>query len=219
MTSSEEALNHLCLKKNKVSAHFLISKQGKIYNLVDLRKRAWHAGKAFWKNELDINSQSIGIEIDNSGELLKNEKYTSLQISALKKLLDFLIKSYKINKENILGHSDVSPYRKIDPGRKFPWSILDKLFSNNSLIKSKKKKFLKKDILIKKNLLKKTKKNALLILSIIGYDVTPAKKSKIQYSKLIRVYQLHYRNDEVTGKLDQNTYELLLNQYKEILTI
>ena len=124
--SSKAAINHLCNKKTKVSSHFFINKSGTIYYLVDLKYRAWHAGESCWKNIKDINSKSIGIEIDNSGHHLKFEEYTLKQISSLTKLLIYLKNRYKIKPENILGHSDISPYRKIDPGEKFPWKKLEK---------------------------------------------------------------------------------------------
>ena len=75
MKSDIEAINHLCDKNNKVSAHFVVSKSGTIYNLVDMNFRAWHAGLSSWKKEKDINSYSIGIELDNSGHHLKFENY------------------------------------------------------------------------------------------------------------------------------------------------
>ena len=93
---------------------------------MDENYRAWHAGKSNWKKIRDLNSYSIGIELENSGHLLNFEKYSGQQISALIKLLKYLKKTYNISKLNILGHSDISPLRKIDPGQKFPWIKLEK---------------------------------------------------------------------------------------------
>lgn len=124
MRTDVEAINYLCDKNNQVSSHFLINRIGKIFNLVNVNYRAWHAGKSYWKKERDINSNSIGIEIDNSGYNLDFENYNSLQFKAIVKLLIFLKKKYKIKSHNILAHSDISPYRKIDPGEKFPWNEL-----------------------------------------------------------------------------------------------
>ena len=120
------AIKHLIDKKNEVSSHFLINKKGKIFSLVDIKKRACHAGQAFWKGDRDINSNSIGIELDNTGHYINFERYTKNQIDSLIKLLNFLKKKYKIDNINFLGHSDISPYRKNDPGEKFPWKKLSK---------------------------------------------------------------------------------------------
>ena len=92
MRTDVEAINYLCDKNNQVSSHFLINRIGKIFNLVNVNYRAWHAGKSYWKKERDINSNSIGIEIDNSGYNLDFENYNSLQFKAIVKLLIFLKK-------------------------------------------------------------------------------------------------------------------------------
>ena len=122
-----DALNLLTSKERKVSCHYLIDKSGDIFNLVDLDKRAWHAGESMWGNYDDINSRSVGIEIVNSGEIIK-ENYTSKQLVSLSHLLIKLLKEYNI--ENVLGHSDIAPTRKIDPGVHFPWQ---KIYKNLGL--------------------------------------------------------------------------------------
>ena len=122
-----DALNLLTSEDRKVSSHYLIDKSGDIFNLVDLDKRAWHAGESMWDNYDDINSRSIGIEIVNSGEVI-TEDYTTKQINSLSVLLKGLLKDYNI--ENILGHSDIAPTRKIDPGVHFPWQ---KIYQNLGL--------------------------------------------------------------------------------------
>jgi N-acetylmuramoyl-L-alanine amidase len=122
-----DALNLLTSKEKKVSCHYLIDKSGDIFNLVDLDKRAWHAGESMWGNYDDINSRSVGIEIVNSGEIIK-ENYTSKQLVSLSHLLIKLLKEYNI--ENVLGHSDIAPTRKIDPGVHFPWQ---KIYKNLGL--------------------------------------------------------------------------------------
>ena len=118
-----EAINLLTEEKRKVSSHYLIDTNGKIYNLVSDSKRAWHAGVSSWQGQDDINSRSLGIEIVNEGEK-KASYYPDLQISALIELIKNLIKKHKIHSYNILGHSDIAPLRKIDPGKYFPWKIL-----------------------------------------------------------------------------------------------
>ena len=121
MQNHQEALEYLCKKNNKVSSHFLIAKSGRVFSLVDIKDRAWHAGISYWRGFSDINSKSIGIELDNSGCLLNFEKYETKQIESLIELIKYILKKYKIKHYEILGHSDIAPYRKIDPGKKFPW--------------------------------------------------------------------------------------------------
>ena len=137
LDSISNSLKYLCSKKNKVSSHYLISQSGKIYSLVSEKKRAWHAGQSYWRGNTDINSISIGIELDYSPSD-KNNKFSLKLNSALIFLLKKLLKKYKIRTENILGHSDIAPYRKIDPGKNFPWQMLEnkKLSYRPQLIKS-----------------------------------------------------------------------------------
>ena len=111
------AIKRLQSRVAKVSCHYLISKKGKIYQLVKDKDVAWHAGKSRWKNDINLNSKSIGIELVNKGR----EDYPSVQIKTLLKLLSVLKKKYKINSNFVLGHEDIAPKRKIDPGPKFPW--------------------------------------------------------------------------------------------------
>ncbi len=118
-----EAIEILCSPKRKVSCHYVLDKDGSIYNLINDSKRAWHAGVSFWKKIKNLNNSSIGIEVVNKGEL-KKEEYTKPQIESLINLLKFLKKKHQIKKENFLGHSDVAPSRKIDPGVFFPWKKL-----------------------------------------------------------------------------------------------
>ena len=120
----EDAIKLLTNKKRKVSCHYLIDYNGSIYNLVDIKKRAWHAGESSWENLMDINSRSIGIEIVNPGER-KKIKYKVKQINSLIELTKLLKKKFKISDSRILGHSDIAPQRKIDPGIYFPWKKLN----------------------------------------------------------------------------------------------
>ena len=114
------AIKRLQSRVAKVSCHYLISKKGKIFQLVKDEDIAWHAGKSKWNNDINLNSKSIGIELVNSGK----EAFPSNQIKTLVKLLMVLKKKYKINPNFVLGHEDIAPKRKIDPGPKFPWKIL-----------------------------------------------------------------------------------------------
>ena len=126
MKSESVAINRLTNIQSEVSSHYLIKKNGDIVKLVPDLYIAWHAGKSSWKNYKYLNQKSIGIEITNPGHQFGYKNFTQKQISSLLKLSKFLIKKYKINNKNILGHSDIAPQRKKDPGEKFPWEYLSK---------------------------------------------------------------------------------------------
>ena len=218
MRSYIEAINYLCNKKNKVSSHFLINKLGKIYYLVDVNLRAWHAGNSKWKKNTDLNSSSIGIEIDNSGHHLDFEAYTTDQLKSLNKLLNYLLTTYQISESNILGHSDIAPYRKIDPGEKFPWNNILKFKKIKLPRMSEKKIIIKVESFLKKKLIYKIKNKALYMLKEIGYDIGLAKKNNKYYLLLIKAYQMHFRQDCPDGNLDGETYKILINHYNQTLT-
>lgn len=116
----EATLRVLTSPSRKVSAHYLIGRDGQIVQLVDERNRAWHAGVAWWGGFTDINSASIGIELDNTG----HEPYADVQIDALLKLLGDLRERYRIPVANYIGHADIAPGRKVDPSAWFPWERL-----------------------------------------------------------------------------------------------
>ena len=118
--TAEDALRTLTDSARGVSAHYLIGRDGRIYALVDEQARAWHAGESYWGGHHDLNSASIGIELDNNG----NEPFAEAQIAVLLTLLAPLKERYKIPTANFIGHGDVAPGRKVDPSRYFPWKRL-----------------------------------------------------------------------------------------------
>lgn len=118
--NAEPALATLTDPVRKVSSHYLIARDGRIYYLVDELARAWHAGESYWGGNRDLNSASIGIELDNNG----NEPFAAAQVEALLALLADLKERYGIPAANFIGHGDVAPGRKVDPSRWFPWQRL-----------------------------------------------------------------------------------------------
>ena len=126
MQSERESIIRLCNTKSKVSTHFLINQNGKVYRMVQDNRVAWHAGKSCWGNYKDLNKHSIGIELVNKGHRFHYTNFTKKQIFSLVQVCKKIIKRYKIKKKNIVGHSDIAPIRKIDPGEKFPWEHLAK---------------------------------------------------------------------------------------------
>jgi N-acetylmuramoyl-L-alanine amidase len=118
--SCDQTLKTFTTEKSQVSAHYLVCKDGTVHHLLNDYLRAWQAGVSKWGSATDINSVSIGIEIDNNGF----EPFTDPQISSLLQLLDRLKKAYNIPAANFIGHADIAPGRKVDPNRYFPWQKL-----------------------------------------------------------------------------------------------
>ena len=124
MKTGQEALDRLCNPAAAVSAHYLIFENGDIYNLVDEEFRAWHAGLSQWRGVPDVNSRAIGIEIVNPGHEFGYIPFTNEQIQSVIDLCRDIMTRHHIAARNILGHSDVAPMRKSDPGELFPWKNL-----------------------------------------------------------------------------------------------
>ena len=201
MQSEIESINKLKNIKSKVSCHYFINRKGLIIQMVNENKVAWHAGKSKWKNFRNLNNNSIGIELVNKGHEFGYQNFSNIQITSLINLCKNLKRKYSIKKENILGHSDIAPLRKIDPGNKFPWKKLSKYnlgyWSMNS-----KKKFKFTDYRKSKNLFFKN-------LYEIGYRYFDIRKRRGKIDKLIiKSFQMHYLPEKVSGKIDQKTYKI-----------
>ena len=202
MQSERVCVERLSSNKSKVSTHYLINRKGKITRMVDEKNAAWHAGKSKWKNFINLNDQSIGIELVNKGHQYGYENFSKKQISKLILLCKYLIKKYKIKKSNILGHSDIAPLRKKDPGEKFPWYFLSqkkigywhdvnkKKINNQNLNKSDLRK------IFFNNLYK------------IGYRYFDKKKSSKSDLKIIKVFQRRFRQNAVNGLIDQESFQI-----------
>lgn len=120
MPTADGALDWLCRAESQVSSHYFVHENGEVVQLVPETRRAWHAGKSSWHGETDINSLSIGIEIANAGHPGGLPDYPKEQIAAVIELCRDCVKRWSITPERVLGHSDVAPIRKVDPGEKFP---------------------------------------------------------------------------------------------------
>jgi len=197
MQSERESIIRLCNPSFKVSAHYLINQNGKILKLVKDEYIAWHAGKSRWKKYNNLNKNSIGIELVNKGHQYGYTSFKKKQISTLVKLCKILKKKYKIKTKNFLGHSDIAPLRKIDPGEKFPWESLSikKIgiwhdFKSNFLKKYRKLKVSKKE-------LKKFKK----FLIRIGYFFSKNKTES--FTRVTKAFQRHFRKELINGILDK----------------
>ena len=212
MKKEKEAIERLTSMRSKVSSHYLIRYNGEIVIMVPDLYEAWHAGVSSWKNLKSLNKHSIGIEISNPGHEYDYKKFSKKQNQSLKKLSQFLIKKYKIDKKNILGHSDVAPTRKKDPGEKFPWKYLAKFgigkwhsLPQKNLIKNRRKKI----SLIDKKIFFKN-------LLSIGYSIkSPTKLKKDKFLNLITIaFQRRFRPEIVDGKIDKECLIISQNLIK-----
>ena len=210
MKTEKAAINRLTDIESRVSAHYLIKQNGEIITLVPDLYTAWHAGKSVWKNYSSLNKDSIGIEIVNPGHDINYKKFSKIQLAALVKLSKFLIKKYKINSKDILGHSDIAPERKKDPGEKFPWKLLSKEkigywhnLNQNELIKNR-------------NLKTSSKEKNLFLTNLfkIGYQKNFLYNSNfnhIRFDQIIsKAFQRRFRPEIINGKIDQEC--LLISQ-------
>jgi N-acetylmuramoyl-L-alanine amidase len=127
MLSAEDAIARLCDPEAGVSCHYLVSKTGEVVRMVPEERRAWHAGRSYWRGVAGVNHDSIGIELDNPGHTNGYEPFPDAQIDALIPLLSDIMQRHRITRGNVVGHSDIAPARKRDPGELFPWARLARL--------------------------------------------------------------------------------------------
>ena len=213
MKSESKAIIRLTNIQSEVSSHYLIKDNGNIVVLVPDLYIAWHAGKSSWKNFNSLNKSSIGIEISNSGHNFDYKKFSKKQIASILKLSKFLIKKYNINLKNILGHSDIAPSRKKDPGEKFPWQYLAK--KKVGLWHSLSNKILKKSRMLKIN--NESKKNFFENLFKIGYSKKKPKniKSDKYLNFLVKAFQRRFRQELINGKIDKECFLISENLAKK----
>ena len=214
MKNEKEAIKRLTDIKSKVSSHYFIKKSGEIVTLVPEIYTSWHAGISSWENYKSINKYSLGIEISNSGHNFNYKKFTEKQIHSVLKLSKYLIKKYKIKVQYILGHSDISPYRKKDPGEKFPWKYLSKhkvgLWHNLNEKKLSKIRQNKADKLQKNNFLKNLFK--------IGYsrELLKNKNKNKNIELLTKAFQRRFRQELINGLIDEECLIISKNLAKNL---
>ena len=197
MRSENKALKRLTDDNSNVSCHYFIKRNGQIILMVPELYEAWHAGKSKWKKDISLNKNSIGVEISNRGHEFGYQNYSKEQIFSLIKLSKYLIKKYKINRSNILGHSDIAFERKKDPGEKFPWRYLaNKKIGIWHKIDEKKLEKIRNKKITKNEILKFIKH-----LNKIGYFVKNLSKNK--KFKLVKSFQRRFRQKLVNGKIDR----------------
>ena len=197
MKPVETALDRLCDPDAQVSAHYLISEDGDVTLLVPEEKRAWHAGASCWRGVRDVNSASIGIELDHPGHGLGYRPFADAQIDALIPLLARIVQRYDIPRANVVAHSDVAPARKTDPGELFPWErlaecglalpvpriALGDVFDNDGAF--------------------------LLALERFGYDISDGPKAVEAFQRRWRPHRI---DGEVDGEVRAILFQLLLDR-------
>jgi len=212
MQSERESIIRLCNPQSKASSHFLINQNGKVYRLVQDNRIAWHAGKSCWRKYKNLNKISIGIELVNKGHRFGYTNFRKKQLLSLTKICKSLIKKYKIKKKNIVGHSDIAPLRKIDPGEKFPWKQLAK--ENIGIWHDCKPNLVRKYRKIKV-FTKQDKAKFVKNLNSIGYCFLVKKKSF--FIKIVKAFQRRYRKELVNGLLDKECLIIAQNLSKKII--
>ena len=200
MQSKIASIKRLLNSRFKVSCHYLIDRKGQIIRMVDENKTAWHAGKSKWKTFSNLNKNSIGIELVNKGHSFGYETFPNSQINQLIKLCLYLKKKYRIKSSNIVGHSDIAPLRKKDPGEKFPWKKLQQ----------KKIGFWYKNFKLKAQVLdvRDIEKIFFINLSKIGYKYYSKKKRGKKDLLVVKAFQRRFLPKNVTGIIDKKTFKI-----------
>lgn len=197
MRTADEALERLCDPEASVSAHYFVDEAGKVTRLVPEDKRAWHAGKSYWRGVTDVNSASIGIELANPGHEWGYQPFPDAQMEALLPLLADLIDRHGVDPADVVGHSDIAPARKQDPGELFDWERLARLRLATRIPKPKMR------------LVYDNPGAFYLALERYGYDVSDGRAA-------VRAFQRRWRPQLIDGEIDGHIggllFELLLER-------
>lgn len=191
MKPVEAALERMCDPEASVSAHYCITEAGEVIRLVPENRRAWHAGASYWRGIPDVNSASIGIELDHPGHALGYRGFADAQIDALIPLLGRIVKQYNIPRANVVGHSDVAPMRKVDPGELFPWDRLAQY-----------KLCLPRPACLAAGNPFHNEGSFFLALERFGYDITDS-------AKAVEAFERRWRPERITGSPDGEVAAIL----------
>lgn len=197
MASGQLAIDWLCNPASKVSCHYLIDTDGTIVQMVDEDRRAWHAGTSSWQGVIDINSASIGIEIQNLGHGGGCPAFPHAQMERVAALSLDIMARYDMSAQDVLAHSDVAPGRKIDPGEVFDWNFLAKQGIGQTVIAATQPAN------------ERSVRHAQAGLATLGYDIDPSGILDARTRVVIEAFQRRYRQSEVNGILDADTWDIL----------
>ncbi len=207
METGEAALARLRDPAAKVSAHYVVEEDGRVFRLVPESRRAWHAGVSFWRGHRDINSRSIGIELVNPGHEFGYRDFPPAQMAALIRLIRDIMARHSIPPRNVVGHSDVAPTRKADPGERFDWSLLARNgiglwpFDNPAPVPPDRLPWADTDL---------TRVGmAQRLLAVYGYDVPQTNVLDDATRCVLVAFQRHFRPACIDGDLDSETFARL----------
>jgi N-acetylmuramoyl-L-alanine amidase len=205
MVDGSAALARMMDPEAKVSAHYMVEEDGRIFALVPEERRAWHAGRAFWRDETDINARSIGVEIVNPGHEFGYRPFPDVQTAAVIELLADIRSRWAVPDARILGHSDVAPNRKTDPGELFPWKTL--AAAGHGL-------WVEPPAAPGATLSEGDEGLGVLVLrsalSRLGYDCPRIAGFDADLAVVIRAFQRHWRPERVDGAADGETRSRLM---------
>jgi len=212
MSDGEKACDWLCNAQSQVSSHYLIHENGDIVQMVDEASRAWHAGVSSWHDEQDINSTSIGIEIQNLGHGMGYPDFPLIQMEAVAALCRDLIERYWIKPQRILAHSDVAPGRKVDPGEKFDWGFLHRNGVGH---------WVNPEPLSGGSFLQEGDRGDAVfalqsLLKLYGYEIQLTGNFDQETRLVLTAFQRHFRTQKVDGVADASTVATLHKLLKAV---
>jgi N-acetylmuramoyl-L-alanine amidase len=211
MSSAAKAIDWLACAESGVSCHYVIAEDGRITQLVPEALRAWHAGASHWRSETDINSHSIGIEIQNPGHQHGYPDFPPSQMQAVVSLAKDIVSRHRMAADGVLAHSDVAPGRKIDPGEKFNWALLAKeglgLWVRPAPVRSDESGLGPGACCGRVARVQQR-------LADYGYGIEPTGVLDQTTEKVLKAFQSHFRQRRVDGRLDRST-ELTLDRLIE----
>lgn len=205
MPTAEAALQRLCDPRTEVSAHYFVDEDGAILQCVPEARRAWHSGRSFWKGESDINSRSIGVEIVNPGHEHGYRAFPDVQIDAVIALVRDICQRHGIHPWMVLGHSDIAPDRKEDPGELFPWDRLAQegigLYVPSFPLGA--------GVLMQEGDVGQPVEAVQSMLALYGYEIDITGDFDLRTRQVVTAFQRHFRQEKVDGVVDESTIETL----------
>ncbi len=206
MRSGAAAIDWLARAESKVSCHYVVDVDGRVTQQVPEALRAWHAGLSYWAGETDINSCSIGIEIQNPGHEMGYHAFPAAQMSAVAALSRDIVERWAIPAERVLAHSDVAPLRKIDPGEKFEWRFLAErgvgVFVEPSPVRAD-------DFGLDAGAPAAAVAAAQALFQAYGYDIAPTGELDAKTVAVVTAFQRHFRVARIDGRIDLSTLATL----------
>ena len=205
MSDAAKACDWLCNESSQVSSHYLINESGEIVQMVDEANRAWHAGVSSWHGDDDVNSASIGIEIQNLGHSQGYPDFPMVQMEAVAALCEDLIVRHGIKPRNILAHSDVAPGRKVDPGEKFDWAYLHGRGVGHWV----KPEPIRGGTFLQAGDSGDAVMALQAMLKLYGYGIDVSSQFELRTKAVVEAFQRHFRPVLIDGVADQSTVSTL----------